>query len=85
MHSDAGLALADILDELGSGTNILVDADWLPRLRATRAAYENRLEEMVRERSEVMHPAALARAMGDALPDDALAVYDGGHTHVLEQ
>ena len=27
-----------------------------------------------------MHPAALARAIGRALPHDALAVYDGGHT-----
>jgi acetolactate synthase-1/2/3 large subunit len=27
-----------------------------------------------------MHPAALADALGRALPDDALAVYDGGHT-----
>ena len=80
MHSDAGLALADILDELGSGANLLVDADWLPRLRATRAAYEGRLAEMARDQSEVMHPAALARAIGDALPHDALAVYDGGHT-----
>jgi thiamine pyrophosphate-dependent acetolactate synthase large subunit-like protein len=28
----------------------------------------------------VMHPAALADALGRALPADALAVYDGGHT-----
>ena len=27
-----------------------------------------------------MHPAPLARAIGGWLPDDALAVYDGGHT-----
>ena len=27
-----------------------------------------------------MHPAALARAVADAVPVDALAVYDGGHT-----
>jgi len=27
-----------------------------------------------------MHPAALARAIGEWLPDDALVVYDGGHT-----
>ena len=27
-----------------------------------------------------MHPAALARAIAQALPDDALAVFDGGHT-----
>jgi acetolactate synthase-1/2/3 large subunit len=27
-----------------------------------------------------MHPAVLARAIGEWLPEDALAVYDGGHT-----
>jgi acetolactate synthase-1/2/3 large subunit len=27
-----------------------------------------------------MHPAALARELGDALPADSLVVYDGGHT-----
>jgi hypothetical protein len=29
---------------------------------------------------QVMHPAALAQAIGQALPADALAVFDGGHT-----
>ncbi|MEP7301576.1 MAG: hypothetical protein ABI699_08595 [Caldimonas sp.] len=27
-----------------------------------------------------MHPAALAYAFGQALPRDAIAVFDGGHT-----
>ncbi len=27
-----------------------------------------------------MHPAQLARALGEALPEDALVVYDGAHT-----
>jgi len=80
MQADASLALADICDELGADANLVVDAEWLPRLRASRAGYEHRLAEMARERSELMHPAALARAIGDALPADALAVYDGGHT-----
>ena len=30
--------------------------------------------------SPVMHPAALAHAIAAALPDNAIAVYDGGHT-----
>jgi acetolactate synthase-1/2/3 large subunit len=30
--------------------------------------------------SEPMHPAALAQAIGRALPRDALVVFDGGHT-----
>ena len=32
------------------------------------------------EPGPVMHPAALAQAIAQALPDDALAIYDGGHT-----
>lgn len=28
----------------------------------------------------LMHPAALAKAIGQSLPSDALAVFDGGHT-----
>ncbi len=76
-------------------TNASPDAGWLASLRAVRAGYEQRLHAMA-EAGHVpngasstppdtplngaMHPAALARAIGKALPDDALAVYDGGHT-----
>jgi acetolactate synthase-1/2/3 large subunit len=35
---------------------------------------------MAQEAQAPMHPAALAQAVGQALPADALAVYDGGHT-----
>ena len=35
---------------------------------------------MARDTAATMHPAALAKAVADALPTDALAVYDGGHT-----
>ena len=45
-----------------------------------RAAYERQLDTMADEHSDVMHPAALARAIGQAMPPDALAVFDGGHT-----
>ena len=45
-----------------------------------RAAYEARLLNMAAETAPPMHPAAIAHAVGLALPADALAVYDGGHT-----
>ena len=80
LHADAALGLVDILDGL-EAANLAVDGDWLPRLRAARAAYEQRLATLAHEPpSDVMHPAALARAIGEALPRDAIAIYDGGHT-----
>jgi acetolactate synthase-1/2/3 large subunit len=78
MQADALLALEDILDALPEGTD--VDPQWLPRLKTARAAHEGRLAVMARDTQRVMHPAALAAAVGRALPTDALAVFDGGHT-----
>ncbi|HEX6723593.1 MAG TPA: thiamine pyrophosphate-dependent enzyme, partial [Burkholderiaceae bacterium] len=49
-------------------------------MRAARARDEAQLAALAEEPGAVMHPAALASAIGRALPDDALAVYDGGHT-----
>jgi acetolactate synthase-1/2/3 large subunit len=80
MQADASLALADLLAALGPAPRLSVDVQWLPRMRAARAAYDEKLAAMAAEPGEVMHPAALAKAVADALPADALAVYDGGHT-----
>jgi thiamine pyrophosphate-dependent acetolactate synthase large subunit-like protein len=49
-------------------------------MRAVRARYDAKLAIMAGDREETMHPAALAQAIATALPADALAVYDGGHT-----
>jgi acetolactate synthase-1/2/3 large subunit len=78
--ADARVAVADLAAELGDASNLVVDADWLPKLRAARAAYAQKLAAMAASPGDVMHPAALAQAIAAALPDDALAVYDGGHT-----
>ena len=83
MQADAGAALADLAAALGdaaAGDAIAVDAGWLAGLRAARAAYREKLSVMALEPHEVMHPAALAAAIGAALPPGALAVFDGGHT-----
>ena len=78
--ADAGAALDDLLAALQGGT-LQADAGWLPRLRQVRATYMARIEQMARDDDDaVMHPAALALAIGRALPRDALVVYDGGHT-----
>jgi acetolactate synthase-1/2/3 large subunit len=65
---------------LGDAPALSVEADWLSRIRAVRARYDAKLRVMAGDREETMHPAALAQAIATALPADALAVYDGGHT-----
>jgi thiamine pyrophosphate-dependent acetolactate synthase large subunit-like protein len=80
MLADAALALADLNAALADTAAFQVDAQWLPRIRAVRARYDANLAAMARDTEETMHPAALASAVAQALPEDALAVYDGGHT-----
>jgi acetolactate synthase-1/2/3 large subunit len=77
LQADACLALEDLLSEL-EGASRATEAGWLESLRAMRLRYEARL--VPDDGNAPMHPAALARAIGAALPPDALAVYDGGHT-----
>jgi thiamine pyrophosphate-dependent acetolactate synthase large subunit-like protein len=80
MVADAGQALADLLAALGAAPQIAFEGDWLARMRTVRAGYDAALAAMAQEQGEVMHPAALAQAIAQAMPADALAVYDGGHT-----
>jgi acyl-CoA reductase-like NAD-dependent aldehyde dehydrogenase/thiamine pyrophosphate-dependent acetolactate synthase large subunit-like protein len=79
MQADAALALDDLLAALDE-TPPATDPAWLARLRAVRARCEARLAVMARDTAATMHPAALAAAIGRALPDQALVVFDGGHT-----
>jgi acetolactate synthase-1/2/3 large subunit len=80
MLADASLALADLNAALNDAGAFQIDAQWLPGIRAVRAQYDAKLAVMARDTEETMHPAALASAVAQAMPDDALAVYDGGHT-----
>ncbi len=82
LQADARWALQDLLDTL-PGPPPALDAGWLTGLRQRRAAYDAGLAAMADAPQAVgapMHPAALARAIAQALPADALAVFDGGHT-----
>lgn len=79
LQADAALALVDVLAQWPAG-QVATEASWLADCRARRVAYEARLRSLPDDGQAVMHPAALAAAIGDALPADALAVYDGGHT-----
>jgi acetolactate synthase-1/2/3 large subunit len=56
---------------------------WLSRLKATYRNYCGDIDTLARNEPNapgVMHPAALATALGQYLPNDALVTYDGGHT-----
>jgi acetolactate synthase-1/2/3 large subunit len=79
MQADAKLALEDLLAALPPAPAGTEDG-WLASLRTMRRAYEERLAALATETQPTMHPAALAQAVGRAMPADALAVYDGGHT-----
>ena len=82
LQADAQAALVDLLALCDTTLGQAVDSAWLPGLHQARSAYEARLAALADEAEpgQPMHPAALARAIGDALPADALAVFDGGHT-----
>jgi acetolactate synthase-1/2/3 large subunit len=77
--ADARLALDDLLAALGDRPAATA-ADWLPRLRSRRQSYEAALRTLGDDGDATMHPAALAAAIGAALPRDAMVVFDGGHT-----
>ena len=80
MQADARRALQDVLAAWTDDAAAGVDRAWLDEVREVRARYERKLAVMAADTEETMHPAALAKAIADALPADALAVYDGGHT-----
>jgi thiamine pyrophosphate-dependent acetolactate synthase large subunit-like protein len=74
---DARAGLGGLRDELAEGGR--ADPSWRTGLAAERAGYLEKLAELGRG-EEPMHPAQLARALGEAIPEDALVVYDGAHT-----
>lgn len=80
LQADAARALDDLLAGWDEGGAPSAEPGWLVSARAVRAGYERQLQALAADPGEVMHPAALAQAIARALPADALAVYDGGHT-----
>lgn len=80
IHADAGAAVPLLARAVAARRPRSIDAEWRDRIFGLRRAHRDRLEAMAAERGPVMHPAALAAAIGRALPADALVTYDGGHT-----
>ena len=86
MQADARLALDDLLAALGATPAASAMPAGCAGMRAVRASYEAQAGRDGRAtRTEVMHPAALAKAIADALPADALAVLRRRPHHLLEQ
>ncbi|MGV3572710.1 MAG: thiamine pyrophosphate-binding protein [Ramlibacter sp.] len=80
LQADAGAALDDLLAAWDDRVAAQVEAGWLASAREARAQYQRRLAGLAAEEGGPMHPARLASEIALALPRDALAVYDGGHT-----
>jgi acetolactate synthase-1/2/3 large subunit len=81
--ADAREALADLLAALPAQP-AGVDPAWLPGLHDQHAAHLQAMRtNAAADADPLMHPAALADAVGrfiGDLPHDPLVVYDGGHT-----
>jgi acetolactate synthase-1/2/3 large subunit len=80
IQADAHAALVDLLAQFDTNTGTPSEPGWLPSVRAVRQRYEQALATMAADITPPMHPAALAQAIAAALPRDALAAFDGGHT-----
>jgi len=77
LTGDARAVLAQLLEALGDQRRSR--SAWVDSLAAEHAAYLDTLRELGNTEMP-LHPAALTQALTAALPDDALVVYDGGHT-----
>jgi len=78
LRADAASGLTELLEAVGDGP-VVADPEWRRSLVAAHRAHLDGLFDGAGDPGP-MHPAALARAIGEWLPDDALVVYDGGHT-----
>jgi thiamine pyrophosphate-dependent acetolactate synthase large subunit-like protein len=71
--------LTSLLAALGGGPP-RADAAWIASLVADHRDHMARLFAGSDEAGAPLHPALVAREIGAWLPDEALVVYDGGHT-----
>jgi len=74
---DARAVLGQLLEAVGPAS---ADGAWVDSLVAEHRRDREAMLAAATPVDGVMHPAALADALGRALPDHALVTYDGGHT-----
>jgi acetolactate synthase-1/2/3 large subunit len=77
---DARAVLQQLGAALGPSGAGGADPAWRAGLRDEHLAHRVRIAGLGGGETDPMHPAQLARALGEALPRDALIVYDGAHT-----
>jgi acetolactate synthase-1/2/3 large subunit len=77
---DAQAVLRALHEALQDRMPSAADAAWAQSLADEYREHRAHLEELAAQELEVMHPATLAKAVGEWLPPDSLVVYDGGHT-----
>jgi thiamine pyrophosphate-dependent acetolactate synthase large subunit-like protein len=80
MCADAKLALAALLAAVQLRLMAPPPRDWLTALVQIYSAHRDALLRLAQDRSPVMHPATLAQAFGELMPENALITFDGGHT-----
>jgi thiamine pyrophosphate-dependent acetolactate synthase large subunit-like protein len=78
---DAKTVLGQLLEALADRTATAeADSPWARSLVDEYRAHRARIEALAEQGSEPLHPATLAKELGEWLPPEALVVYDGGHT-----
>jgi acetolactate synthase-1/2/3 large subunit len=78
---DAKAGLAQLLEALADRTaTAQLDSPWVRSLVDEYRAHRASIDALAEQVSDPMHPATLAKELGEWLPEDALVVYDGGHT-----
>jgi len=78
--ADAALALDALLQALEDESPSECDPTWVETLRKSRHHWLTQLSGMATSSDLPPHPAAAAAQVAAALPADALAVFDGGHS-----
>jgi thiamine pyrophosphate-dependent acetolactate synthase large subunit-like protein len=78
---DAKVVLRQLLEALADRTAAAeTNSSWVRSVVDEYRSYRAGLDELAAQRREPMHPATLAKELGEWLPQDSLVVYDGGHT-----
>ena len=79
---DAKAVLIDLLQSIRCRdlSSIPTERQWTRSLMDTYRSYRQQLMNHNEHEDMVMHPAELAQEIGRHLPEDALVVFDGGHT-----
>ncbi len=79
---DAKASREVLIDMLGKSPKFNIDPDWLSGLQATRQNYRNTVESTANAKvvggGSILNEAAVARAISELIPEDAITVIDGG-------